>query len=154
LELKRLEIQNLLSLIFVIGACGSCLELFLLEHTENTWQWIPIVLIGGSLVVQGWHRIAKTPTSVRVLQAVMLLFVVSGFVGLSLHYKGNVEFEQEMYPSLKGLDLFVKAIKGATPALAPGTMIQLGLLGLAFTYRHPVLTNSNDHEPNQSGEME
>jgi hypothetical protein len=79
----------------------------------------------------------------RVFQATMLLFVISGFAGLFLHYQGNVEFELEMYPSLKGLELFRKAIKGTTPpTLAPGTMIQLGLLGLAYTYRHPVFSKS------------
>ena len=30
-------------------------------------------------------------------------FVVSGVVGLWLHYQGNAEFELEMYPSLQGL---------------------------------------------------
>ncbi|MFB3131882.1 MAG: hypothetical protein ACE10K_05095, partial [Rhodothermales bacterium] len=52
------------------------------------------------------------------------------------------EFELEMYPTLKGLELFWESIKGATPALAPGTMIQLGLLGWAYTYRHPALIKS------------
>ena len=69
-----------------------------------------------------------------------ILFVISGFAGLFLHYQGNAQFELEMYPSLKGLELFRKAIKGTTPpTLAPGTMIVLGLLGLAYTYRHPAL---------------
>jgi hypothetical protein len=45
-----------------------------------------------------------------------------------------VEFELEMYPGLSGLELFREAMKGATPALAPGTMTILGLLGLAYTY--------------------
>jgi len=29
------------------------------------------------------------------------------------------------------------------PALAPGAMIQLGLLGLVYTYRHPFIRQSN-----------
>ena len=33
----------------------------------------------------------------------------------------------------------LRELRGATPALAPGAMVQLGLLGLAFTFRHPVL---------------
>jgi hypothetical protein len=35
--------------------------------------------------------------------------------------------------------LFREALSGATPALAPGTMVQFGLLGLLYTYRHPRL---------------
>jgi hypothetical protein len=69
----------------------------------------------------------------------MVACVIAGCVGLVLHYKGNVEFELEMYPSMAGGELVWKALTGATPALAPGTMVQLGLVGLAFTYRHPAL---------------
>ena len=38
------------------------------------------------------------------------------------------------------LALFWEALAGATPTLAPGTMVVPGLLGLACTYRHPALT--------------
>jgi hypothetical protein len=69
----------------------------------------------------------------------MWLFVVSGLVGLWLHYKGNVEFEREMYPALAGLQLFKQAMTGATPSLAPGTMVQFGMLGLLYAFRHPAL---------------
>jgi hypothetical protein len=69
----------------------------------------------------------------------MVLSLVSGVLGAWLHYRGNVEFELEMEPALRGLTLFWRAMRGATPALAPGTMIQLGLVGLAYTFRHPAL---------------
>ena len=62
---------------------------------------------------------------------------VSGMIGLYLHYRGNVEFELEMYPSIRGFELFWKSITGATPALAPATMLLLGLIGLAYSYQHP-----------------
>jgi hypothetical protein len=68
----------------------------------------------------------------------MVLCLFAGLVGLGLHYQGNVEFELEMYPSMGGVDLVWEALTGATPALAPGTMVGLGLLGLAYTHRHPV----------------
>jgi hypothetical protein len=32
-----------------------------------------------------------------------------------------------------------KALTGATPVLAPGSMSLLGVIGLALTYRHPLL---------------
>jgi hypothetical protein len=44
-----------------------------------------------------------------------------------------------MSPDVTGWPLFWEAIRGATPALAPGAMVQLGLIGLAFTIRHPAL---------------
>jgi hypothetical protein len=74
----------------------------------------------------------------------MALCVASGLLGIWFHYQGNVEFELEMYPTIGGVKLFWEAMKGATPALAPGTMIQLGLLGLLFTYRHPVFRGASN----------
>jgi len=135
------SVRTFLLIIFIIGLLGAGAELLLLEHTEEFRQWIPIILIVASLLVLGWHGLSRGPVSMRAFQGTMILFVLSGFIGLFLHYQGNVEFELEMYPSLSGLELFGKAMQGATPALAPGTMIQLGLLGLAYSYRHPVLRN-------------
>jgi hypothetical protein len=37
------------------------------------------------------------------------------------------------------MSLVSKTLTGATPVLAPGSMSLLGLVGLAFAYRHPVL---------------
>ena len=135
-------LRSFLLVLFLVGILGVGLELLLLEHFEDLWQWTPLILVGLSLVVLGWHAINRGPSSLRAFQGTMLLFIVSGFVGLWLHFQGNVEFEQEMYPTMKGLELFWEALRGATPTLSPGTMVQLGLLGLVFTYRHPVLTKT------------
>lgn len=134
--------------IFALGAVGTGAELVLLEHTEDVWQWSPLVLLAASAPVLLWLVILGGRASVRTFQAIMALFVVSGFLGLMLHYRGNVEFEIEMYPTLSGAKLFWEALKGATPALAPGTMLQLGLLGLAFTYNHPASAprRTGDHD--------
>jgi hypothetical protein len=69
----------------------------------------------------------------------MVAFIAGGTLGVYLHYDSNVVFEREMSPEVLGWALFREAIFGATPALAPGVMVQLGLLGLAFTIRHPAL---------------
>jgi hypothetical protein len=37
------------------------------------------------------------------------------------------------------MSLISKTLTGATPVLAPGSMSLLGVVGLAFTYRHPAL---------------
>ncbi len=133
-------LRGFLLILLLIGILGLGAELLLLEHIEDLWQWAPLILMGVSLAVLGWRAVDRGRVSMRALQGTMILFVVSGFVGLWMHYQGNVEFEREMYPTLKGLALFWEALKGATPTLAPGAMIQLGLLGLAYTYRHPVLS--------------
>ena len=134
-------IRKFLLILFLLGTVGAGSELLLIEHTEEKFQLIPLALMGLSLVVVIWFVVGKGPASLRIFQQTMILFIMSGFTGQWLHYKANTEFELEMYPTLGGLDLFWEAIKGSTPpTLAPGTMILLGLLGLAFTYKHPVLS--------------
>lgn len=118
--------------ILLLAQIGTGVELLLLEHTEDLWQQLPIGLLAGSCSLVIWNSRFGGRISTRVLQGFMLLVAVSGVVGVCLHYQGNVEFEQEMYESLTGLDLFWKAIHGATPVLAPGAMIVCGLLGLVY----------------------
>jgi len=124
---------------FEIPDAGILAELFLLEPTEGFWQQMPLYLLGVGLSALIWHAFDHRAASVRVVQGTMLLFVASGAVGTLLHYKGNVDFELEMDAASRGFNLFRDAMMGATPALAPGAMIQLGLLRLAYTFRHPAL---------------
>jgi hypothetical protein len=126
-----------LLVILAVGLVGVELELLLLGHTEDPWQWTPIILIGISLAVIAWHAIERGAASVRALQIVMGLFVVAGLLGLFLHFRGNIVFEQEMTPDAPLWPLLWAALRGATPTLAPGTMVQLGLIGLLYAYRHP-----------------
>ena len=136
-------LRGFLLILLVVGILGTSAELLLLEHFEDVWQFVPLILMGLSLIVLGWCVVDRGTVSMRVFQGTMILFVVSGFVGFWMHYPGNAEFEREMYPTMEGLELLWEALRGATPSLAPGTMIQLGLLGLAYTYRHPALSNQS-----------
>ena len=130
-------------IILLLGLLGTGAELLLLEHIEGYWQKVPLVLITLSLATLALQAAIRRVASVRIFQATMLLVMASGVAGLVLHYRGNVEFELEMHPTNAGWPLFWQALKGATPALAPGMMIQLGLLGLAWTFRHPLLAAAN-----------
>ena len=121
------------------GSLGTLLELLLIGHDEMLAQLAPIVLLAGAILVVAWMLIAPRLTTIRTLQVLMVAFVVSGIVGVGLHYKGNEAFELEMMPSRTGIPLFSKTLTGATPVLAPGSMSLLGVVGLAFTYRHPLL---------------
>jgi hypothetical protein len=64
----------------------------------------------------------------------MALFVANGLLGVGLHYRGNHEFELEMYPTMVGMELVRETLTGATPVLAPGSMALLGLVGLAAVH--------------------
>jgi hypothetical protein len=134
-------IRRIIIAIFLFGALGVGAELSLIGHTEDRWQKVPLVLILASLIVLIFHAVFRRAASMRMFQILMILYILSGGVGLFLHYRGRVEFKLETNPEMGGVELFWAVIKGAAvpPVLAPGTMILIGLLGLAYTYRHPHL---------------
>ena len=143
-------IRGFLLGLFMIGMGGTGVELLLLEHTEGFWQQVPLGLMGLGGAVLAWYAVTGGSTSLRLFRGMMGAFVMSGVVGLWLHYQGNAEFELEIYPYLgrKTGSYSGRRPSGARkerpPWLAPGTMLELGLLGLAYTYRHPVLTRSHE----------
>jgi hypothetical protein len=80
----------------------------------------------------------------------MFAFIVSGAVGVGLHYDGNLEFERELHPKDSGMTFLMHVLAGATPVLAPGSMVLLGLVGLAHAYRHPSATGGSDRQETAS----
>lgn len=127
------KLRRLLFWSLVGGISGTSAELLLLGHFEEPNQLIPLVLFGVSLPALVWHRLRSNASGAWVIQAMMGLFILVGCLGIGLHYLGNREFELEMYPSLEGIAMIGKTMTGATPVLAPGSMILLGLVGLAYT---------------------
>ena len=134
--------QLILGLVF-IGLVGLAVELALLRHAESLTQWIPHVTLMVGLVSTIAVYARPRPAALKAFQLVMLVLVVVGALGVYLHLQGNIEFALERDPSLGGTKLIWKALRGATPALAPGALAQLGLLGFLFTYRHPALAGDN-----------
>jgi hypothetical protein len=130
-------LRRLLAAIFAIGAVGAEAELLLLKHWADPWQLIPLILLPAALLVLGWHAWSKSGRAVAAFRVIMLLFVASCAAGILLHYRGDVEWKLEGDPSLHGFALLKAAVRGAIPLLAPGAMLQLGLLGLALTWRYP-----------------
>ena len=131
-------IRRVLLAILIIGLVGTAAELLLLDHDEEAIQLVPLALIVIAFVAIAWHALDQGGASLRLFQIVMVLFIVAGGIGMGLHYRANVEFQREVDPSIAGRALVVKAMKAkAPPALAPGTMSQLGLIGLAYAYRYP-----------------
>lgn len=125
--------------LFLLGILGTGAELLLIGHVEDRWQLVPLGLFAAGLLLVGWYALAGSPASIRAFQGLMFLYLGGGIAGTLLHYRGNVEFEVEMYPGIAGFELFREAMTGAFPALAPGSMILFGLIGLTWTYRHPAL---------------
>ncbi len=145
------RIRRILLALVVIGIVGLIVELLLLEHTESATQLMPFVVLGAGLVVTLLQMLRPSRRILRVFRAVMLLFVAVGVLGIVLHLRGNIGFERETDPSARGLDLVWRSLRGGVPLLAPAAMAQLGLLGLVFAYRHPVLrTDAASIQPQET----
>ncbi len=131
-------IRQALLFILVLGNVGVAAELLLLKHTDGFWQLIPFALIGMTLLVTAWYGLSRSRSSLRTLRVILVFCFVSGGVGVVQHFRGNLVYAAESNPSISGRELYLEAIMGSTPALAPGTMVLLALIGLAFVFRHPV----------------
>ena len=133
-------LRRLVLAVLTLGLLGVLADLIVLKHFEDSWQIVPLVLVGLSLGAIVWYLLGGGAAAIRLLQGLMLLCLVAGALGVVLHYRGNLEFQLEIDASQHGWDLFTKVIHAkAPPALAPGAMAQLGLLGLAYAFRHPAL---------------
>ena len=133
----RASLRQLLLAVVFIGLVGLEVELALLRHAESLTQWMPHLSLMLGLLTNAAVYFRPGPRTLRTFQAMMLIFLLVGAWGVYLHLHGNVEFALERDPSLGGTKLLWKALRGATPALAPGALGQLGLLGLLYTYKHP-----------------
>ena len=124
-----------LSGIFIIGIFGTSLELLLLDHTEDFWQIIPLILLGVGFISFFIGSFTHLRLRWEIFRGIMVIFLLSGIYGFLLHYETNVEFEKEMYPGLEGIELFIKSMKGATPSLAPGAMMMLAFIGWLRSFK-------------------
>jgi hypothetical protein len=141
------RVRQFVLALLVLGLAGTATELLALAHYEDSWQLVPFVLIALALIVVAWHLYDRSAASVRMLRLVMGCFIVAGIAGIILHYRGNLEFQLEIDPSQDHWTLFKKIIRAkAPPALAPGVMAQLGLLGLTYAFRHPALSRTDAGE--------
>jgi hypothetical protein len=121
--------------VLVLGLAGTGTELVLLEHYEQPLQFVPLVLIVAAVAAIIWQVARNDAASLRALEIIMALFVLAGFAGVAAHFHGSAEFQLDLNPSMTALELVEKVMRAkAPPLLAPGMMLQMGLLGLAYVY--------------------
>ena len=138
-------LRSLILALLVFGLLALGVELVALGHFEDSLQLVPLGAITVALLIVGVFRFTRSAVVLRVLQVAFALLIAVGAVGIMLHYQGNAEFQREIDPTIGGWSLFTAVLHAkAPPALAPGVMAQLGLLGLIYTYRHPVLQAADD----------
>ncbi len=137
-------LRRLLLGILLFGLVGTATELLLIGHDEDPWQVIPLVVVAIAMLASFGMvatRFSGTTLAPRLFRAAMVLLMLSGAMGSVLHYRANMEFKREMDASLSGFALFSSVVQAQSPpALAPGSMALLGLIGLACAFRLDVQT--------------
>lgn len=146
-------IRRFILALFALGLVGISAELVVLRHYDDSWQLVPLFLLGLAVMIVVWHLFEKSATPILALRVIAVFFVIAGATGIVLHYRANLEFQLDMDSSQHGWPLFLKVIHAqAPPALAPGAMAQLGLLGWLYTFRHPAMSREGSLAPS-SGEQ-
>ena len=131
--------------VLLLAILGTSAELLITSHTEDALQWVPIMVMAAAILTLGWYGASGRSASLRMFQATMVLFVLAGMVWLGAHWQSKLQFKRETDPSLAGLNLFWEAMQSQSPpTLAPGVLIQLGLLGLIYTFRHPAIVSKRE----------
>lgn len=134
-RLRRLLIG--LAVFLVAGTLG---ELLVIEHFQATEQYIPIVMCVVALLALGAAILRPQRLTLQALRLVMLGLGLVSLLGLYYHITGNFAFELEIRPNATLGAVFLEALGGANPLLAPGILGIAAVLALAATYYHPALT--------------
>jgi hypothetical protein len=135
-------LRRLLLGLLAFGLLGTTVELLLLHHYESVSMAIPLALNTVAMAVLALSVFLGGAGPVYMLRIVMAALIAAGGIGVVLHYQGSLAFQVEMDPTQSSWTLFTKVMTAhAPPALAPGVMAQLGLLGLIYTYQHPALVS-------------
>jgi len=128
-------VRRLMLGVLLFGMAGLFAELTLLAHYEDAPQLIPLALLGLGIVGVILDLILSRRWTRTIVQTVMALFIVAGVLGVYLHYQGSREFQLEMNATMTGMDLMWHVLRAKSPpTLAPGSMVQLGVLGLGYAY--------------------
>lgn len=126
------KVRKLIILAILFMALGTGLELYLLDHYEDTLQLIPILSILLALLAFALLLFSRSKKTEMAYKVVLVINSLSGLVGTFLHLRANYEFESEMKPTADSWSVFVESLSGALPALAPGNMILFALIGYIY----------------------
>jgi hypothetical protein len=129
------SITALILAVLMMGMAGLLAELALIAHYEDAAQWIPLALLAAGLVVLGADLALARGWTQFLVQLTMVLLVAAGVLGVYFHFQGSREFQLEMDPQMRGTALVWHVLRAKSPpTLAPGSMVQLGILGLGYAY--------------------
>ncbi len=73
------------------------------------------------------------------LRIVMIIVALGSGFGMVEHLEHNVAFEMEICPNATISEVWLDALQGANPLLAPGILALAAVLAIGATYYHPLL---------------
>ena len=133
--MELLTIRRVILGVLLLGMAGLLVELFLLAHYEDFKQWIPLAVLAAgicALALEYFHRRLWTLTVVQLMMAALILI---GLLGVYFHFMGSREFQLEMDPTMGTGSLVWHVLRAKSPpTLSPGTLVQMGILGLGYAY--------------------
>ncbi|MCB0182207.1 MAG: hypothetical protein KDI62_28545 [Anaerolineae bacterium] len=135
LILKRLRLFLLGLAIFIFA--GTVIELWFTNHMESAIQLIPFGLAGLGILAIGAALIAPQRATLLGLRVVMGLVALGSCFGIYEHIEHNLAFELDIRPNATVAQVFLDALGGTSPLLAPGILALAAILVLAATYYHP-----------------
>ena len=142
--METLQIVRRILLMTLIGSMiGVEIELFLLDHLKPVMQLVPVLLMAFGLAVIGWYGITRNPASMKVFQATMGVCIATGVLGIFVHLGFSATEAAKKDKTLQGFPLIRAALTGIAPPFAPAALIEIGLVGLAYTFRHPVIADKD-----------
>lgn len=118
---------------------GTMVELTLTEHWDGPVQLLPFLLAALSLVAIGVVFVRPKRGWLRLLRGIAAVTLVGSLFGIFEHLEHNIEFALEIRPTAVIGDVFLEALAGGNPLLAPGILAFMAVLALAATYYHPTL---------------
>jgi hypothetical protein len=133
--MELVTIRRVILGVLLLGMAGLLVELFLLGHYEDFSQWMPLAVLPAGLVAIGLEGIHRRAWTLRIVKLIMVAFIVIGLLGIYFHFRGSREFQLEMDPSMGGTSLIWHVLRAKSPpTLSPGTLVQMGILGLGYAY--------------------
>ena len=137
---STLERLRMFLLLLAISMCvGTVVELLLAKHTEDTIQLIPFFLCGLGFVALLAMLLRPQRMTLWFLRGSMALIMAGSLFGIYEHLENNIAFQLELQPSASLSDVWLKALQGGNPLLAPGILALAGIIALLATYYHPAL---------------
>ncbi len=131
--------RRFLLLVSAAICVGTVLELLLTEHMGSAIQYVPFVLCGLGLTIVLLVLFRSKRRTLLALRIVMIIVALGSGFGMVEHLEHNVAFEMEIRPNATISEVWLDALQGANPLLAPGILALAAVLAIGATYYHPLL---------------